>query len=57
MIVDKAREGLKEGGKSEADTIESSHSPFLSRTEEVGKWVRKYGVGEQEVEADALGSY
>ena len=48
-FVDTAREGLAEKKSEltfEADMIDSSHSPFLSRTDVVGSWIRKYGGGE-----------
>lgn len=52
-FVDKAREGLAEMKSEltfEADMIESSHSPFLSKTDVVGRWIRKYGGGENGLE-------
>ena len=55
MMVDKAREGLMEKGadwKFEADIIDSSHSPFLSKTEAVGRWIRKYGGGEEKLKVN-----
>lgn len=54
-FVDKAREELAGKGSEltfEADTIDSSHSPFLSQTEVVGTWIRKYGGGEDGLKVD-----
>jgi pimeloyl-ACP methyl ester carboxylesterase len=56
LMIDTARKGLGERLKIEAVTIESSHSPFLSRTVVVGEWLRKC-AGEQEVKLEELGSY
>ena len=54
-FVDKAREGLAEKESDltfEADLIDSSHSPFLSKTDVVGRWIRKYGGGETAVKVE-----
>ncbi len=54
-FVDKAREGLTEKGSElrlEVDMIDSSHSPFLSKTDVVGTWIRKYGGGENDLKVE-----
>ena len=59
MMIDRARKDASERGRSDdwikAETIESAHSPFLSKTEETARWVRRC-VGE-DVEVDGIGVY
>jgi hypothetical protein len=59
MMVDRARKDASERGKGndwiKASTAESSHSPFLSMTEQTGLWIRMC-IGET-VEVGAVGVY
>ena len=55
MMVNKANEDLKEKWAERevaVDRVDSSHSPFLSKPEVVGDWIRKYGGKEEGIKLD-----